>query len=96
LTEAIPAYFKSARQFWEDRQKRGDEAAVRIDRTSPHILARRALLARAIVKKIHVKATGRPADKSLAEAIAERFRCAVQQSYAAGNLRLELYGIEEA
>jgi len=96
LTDAIPAYFAAARDFWRERQKRGEEAAVRIDKTSPHILARRAMLARAVVGKIRVDATGRPVDRSLAEAIAERFRAAAQQAYLAANLRLELYGIEEA
>jgi hypothetical protein len=93
LTDAIPAYFKSMRDFWHDEESRGEEATVRIDVTSPRILAERAALARSHVKQVVVKAAGKEVDRSLAETVAAQFRVAVQQAYFDGEARLKLFAV---
>ncbi|MBB6253150.1 hypothetical protein [Nitrospirillum iridis] len=93
LGEAIPAYFREMRDFWAEKTARGDEATVRLNMTSPRILAERATLARSHVKQVVIKAAGREVDVPLAQAVAAQFRAAVQQAYSDGQTRLKLYAV---
>ena len=95
LGTAIPAYFEEMCAFWHERESEGKESTVRIDRTSPRILAERALLARARVHQVRINAAGKPVGKELAAEVAARFQAAVQQLYVNGQTRLKLYGASE-
>jgi hypothetical protein len=63
--------------------------------TSPHILARRAKLARIKLKALTIDAAGRPLDGDLAIEVAGRFRDAVQQAFTAGTQRLAAFAVSE-
>jgi hypothetical protein len=91
LTDAIPAYFHAMQETWQAQPAPAEETAVLIDKTSPHILAARAVLARSHLKQIVVKAGGLMADRGLAATVASRFRAAVQQAYLDGEAQLKLF-----
>jgi hypothetical protein len=91
----IPAYFKEMRAYWRDKEAQGQEATVRIDMTSPRILAERALLARATVKHVVINAAGKPVNADLVAEVAAQFQAAVQQAYLDGQARLKLYAVSE-
>jgi hypothetical protein len=92
---ALPAYLREIRAFWREKEARGEELTVRIDMTSPHILARRAKLARVKMKTLAIDASERPLDSDLAAEVAARFRDAVQQAFATGTQRLATYAVSE-
>jgi hypothetical protein len=92
---AVPAYFRAMQEFWRDRESRGEESTVRIDMTSPRILAERALLARAKVGHVIINAAGKPVGRELAAEVAARFQAAIQQAYQNGQARLKLYAASE-
>jgi hypothetical protein len=92
---AIPAYFHEIQEYWHEREAQGQESTVRIDMTSPRILAERALLARAKVRQVIINAAGKPVGRELAAEIAARFQAAVQQAYVNGQARLKVYAASE-
>jgi hypothetical protein len=95
LVPSISAYFREMQEYWRARESRGEESTVRIDMTSPRILAERALLARAKVRHVIINAAGKPVGRELAAEVAACFQAAVQQAYLSGQARLKLYAASE-
>ncbi|OYY91543.1 MAG: hypothetical protein B7Y45_03020 [Sphingomonas sp. 28-66-16] len=87
---AIPLYIQSMRRFWRDEVAAGRDAMVEITPTSPHILARRAVLGRVHFARLEIRAGGRPIDEALVRDTAERFQRAVRDAYDDGQRRLAL------
>jgi hypothetical protein len=85
----IPLYVTEMRDFWRARRRGEGEVPVELESaTSPHLLARRARLARVRMDTLTIAAGNRPLDPELAREIAARFRVAVGQAYLDGRRRL--------
>jgi hypothetical protein len=91
LGEVIPAYARQLRELWQEKAERGEEATVRIDMTSPRILAEHATLAGVSVREVLIDATAKPVNRDLVAEIARQFKWAVQQAYVDGQKRLRLF-----
>ena len=82
---AIPPYVAEMRRFWQSEREGAGDAIVDLGTAvSPHILARRARLARVQMRRLTIDAGNRPLDPALAREIAERFRGAVGDAYRDG------------
>jgi hypothetical protein len=89
VAAAIPIYLREMRAFWREKEAHGEEATVRIDMTSPHILAEKAKLARTTMKQLVIEARGQKPGADLAEEVAATFQSAVHDAYGAGERRLK-------
>lgn len=85
---AIPVYVQAMRRFWRDEVSAGRGATVEITPTSPHILARRAVLGRVHFARLEIRTSGRTIDEALVRETAERFQRAVRDAYGEGQRRL--------
>jgi hypothetical protein len=95
LGTIIPRYVEAMRQYWADRLARGEEATARLPDdlpedfpTSPHIMALRPALARTLVPRVKIDATGRALDETLAARIADAFLDRVQEAHRLGLKKL--------
>jgi len=95
VAQAIPAYLQQMRIFWRDQKQGGAKLTVRLDVTSPHILARRAKLACVTMKQLMISAPGRALDDDLVSEVAAQFQSAIQQAYSTGQRRLEVFAVTE-
>ena len=93
VAKAIPAYLQEMRAFWRDKEQRGAELTVRLDVTSPHILAQRAKLARITMKQLVISAPERALDDDLVAEVAAQFQSAIQQAYSTGQRRLKVFAV---
>jgi len=91
LGEVIPAYARQLRELWQEKAEHGDDPTVRLDITSPRILAEHASLAGVSVRRVVIDGSGRPLDGDLLAEVARQFRGAVQQAYLDGQTRLRQY-----
>jgi hypothetical protein len=92
----IPEYIKAMREYWAERQARGEEATVRLPEdlpkdfpTSPHIMALKPVLSRTLAPRVTVNATGHTLDEKLLERIADAVRDRVQEAHRRGLAKLE-------
>lgn len=92
IGDTVPLYVEQMDTFWREQRARNEELTVVITETSPHILARRAELARVRMQRLTLDARGRPLDESLAQDIANQFRSAVTGAYTTGLERLRRAG----
>ena len=91
LQEVIPAYARQLRELWQEKAARREEATVRIDLTSPRILAEHACLLGVQVEQVVIDAAGKPINDDLVAEVARQFKGAVQQAYLDGQRRLQMY-----
>lgn len=94
----IPRYVEAMRKYWADRLERGEEATVRLPDdlpkdfpTSPHIMALRPVLARTLVPRVKIDATGRALDDELAERVAAAFLDRVREAHRKGMEKLAAF-----
>jgi hypothetical protein len=81
----IPAYVSEMRGFWQDQLAADNAPMLSITATSPHILARRARLARVRMGRLTIVVRGPQADEALVAQVAGQFKQAVEQAYVAGH-----------
>jgi len=91
----IPKYIAAMRDYWAERQAAGEEATVRLPDdlpkdfpTSPHIMALRPVLARTLVPRVTIDATGHALDESLMQRVADAFLDRVQAAHVQGLAKL--------
>lgn len=88
IGSVIPIYVQAMRRFWNGEVAAGRDAMVEITPTSPHILARRAVVGRVHFARLEIHAAGRTIDEGLVRETAQQFQRAVQDAYAEGQRRL--------
>ncbi|HEX8150645.1 MAG TPA: hypothetical protein VF591_25900 [Pyrinomonadaceae bacterium] len=98
LGTIIPGYVEAMRKYWADRLERGEEATVRLPDdlpedfpTSPHIMALRPVLARTLVPRVKIDATGHALDDGLAERVAGAFLDRVREAHRKGMEKLAAF-----
>jgi len=81
----IPVYVSEMRGFWQEQLAAGNEPLLTVTATSPHILARRARLARVRMGRLTIVVRGPQMDESLVAQVAGQFKQAVEQAYVDGH-----------
>lgn len=86
---AIPVYVREMRLWWQQEAAAGNAPVVHVNPTSPHILLRRARLARVHLPRLVLRAAGRAHTEDLVRELALAFRSAVQTAYSDGQRQLD-------
>jgi hypothetical protein len=84
LEKSLEGYISEMLHTFRKQEEAGEDTTVLITKTSPAILAKKAVLGRAVVQKITVNARGRKLDDRLVAEIAEGFRDKVVEAYRQG------------
>jgi hypothetical protein len=84
LGQFLERYMGGMLDHFREQEATGDELTAHITKSSPHILAKRAVLGRALMQRLTIDARGRVLDKTLVQEIAGKFRSAVSEAYDAG------------
>jgi hypothetical protein len=84
----VPQYVGAMIATWREQEASGEELTALLNKTSPHILAEKAELARARMQHLTIVARGHALDDALADAIAEQFRSAMSAAFEAGNQQI--------
>ncbi|MES3153129.1 hypothetical protein [Sphingomonas faeni] len=84
IGSVIPIYVGAMRAFWHDEMIAGRGDTVVVTATSPHILARHAVLARVDMHRLEIRGGGQSIDAALVRETASRFQRAVQDAYGEG------------
>ncbi len=84
LEKSLEGYISEMLHTFRKQEEAGEDLTVLITKTSPAILAKKAVLGRAVVQKITVDARGRKLDDRLVAEIAEGFRDKVVEAYRQG------------
>jgi hypothetical protein len=88
LGQAIPLYIEQMMQWWQAEAEREGAPSVHMNATSPHILAKHAVLARVHLARLVLRAPAREHDEGFVRELAQHVRGAVQQAYSEGRRRL--------
>src|SRR5262249_24503233 len=95
IGEIIPEYIAAMREYWAERQARGEEATVRLPDdlpkdfpTSPHIMALRPALGRTPAPRLKIDARGHALRETLASRVADAFLGGVQDAHRKGLAKL--------
>ncbi|KQN31424.1 hypothetical protein ASF00_01045 [Sphingomonas sp. Leaf34] len=84
IGNVIPIYVGAMRSFWHDETIAGRGDTVVVTATSPHILARHAVLARVDMHRLDIRRGDRAIDEALVRETAQCVRRAVQDAYGEG------------
>ena len=84
LEKSLEGYISEMLNTFRKQEEAGEDLTELITQTSPAILAKKAVLGRAVVQKITVDARGRKLDDRLVTEIAEGFRDKVVEAYRQG------------
>ena len=87
LAASLKGYIPAMLDTFRKQEEAGEDITF-ILKTSPAILAKKAVLGRAIVQKISVDATGRQLDDALVTEIAVGFRTKVVEAYRQGRQQI--------